>query len=56
MGEAELGHKTFLLQPKGHTMVAIKYVFQKLVGSFSGAAQILVLPSRFNSSSLHHFF
>lgn len=44
-GKAELGHKTFLLQPKGHTVIAIKYIFQKIVGSFSGAAQLLLLCS-----------
>lgn len=45
LGKAELGHKTFLLQPKSHTMIAIKYIIQKLVGSFSGAAQLLLLHS-----------
>lgn len=33
-GKAELGRKAFLWQPKGHTMVAIKHIFQKLVGRF----------------------
>lgn len=57
LGKTELGLMTCFLQPKGHTMVAIKLIFQKVFGCFSGSAQLLwSFPDYSLCISLFFFF